>query len=201
MKKILILFSYVFHPIFIALFATLSFFLFTKGYFLMQEVYLFLIQIVIITILIPISLFYLLVTLGKIDSIMVPELSQRKFPLFIQIFLLGILIQKSITIDRVYELFFFFVGAIISTFLTLLLLFLKKKASLHMLGISSLTTFVIGLSLYNEVDLLYIISFLVLCNGFVASSRLVMRAHTMKEILLGLVCGVAPQLLLFKFWL
>ena len=163
--------------------------------------YLFLIQIIIITILIPISLFYLLLTLGKIDSIMVPELSQRKFPLLIQILLLVILIQKSITIDRVYELFFFFIGAIISTFLALLLLFFNKKASLHMLGISSLTTFVIGLSIYNEVNLIYTISLLVLCNGFVASSRLVMRAHTLKELIIGFLCGVIPQLILFKFWL
>lgn len=201
MKKILPLFSYIFHPLFASAYGALSFFLFTKSYYAPQEMYLFMIQILIITILIPISLFYLLLTLGKIDSIMAPVLAQRKLPLFIQILLLLVLVQKSGTIDRFYELFFFFVGAIVSTFLALVLLFLKKKASLHQLSISSLTCFVIGLSVFNEVNLIYSIALLVLCNGFVASSRLVLKAHTMNELFLGFICGVLPQIALWYFWL
>jgi acid phosphatase family membrane protein YuiD len=38
-------------------------------------------------------------------------------------------------------------------------------------------------------------------NGFVASSRLEMKAHTPKELVIGLLLGIIPQMLLLGFWL
>jgi hypothetical protein len=38
-------------------------------------------------------------------------------------------------------------------------------------------------------------------NGVVASSRLEMKAHTVKELVIGFVLGIIPQVLLFRFWL
>ena len=72
--------------------------------------YLFMIQIVIITVLIPISLFYLLLSLGKIDSIMIEEVAQRKIPILLNCILLFVLTQKSITLDRIPELYYYFLG-------------------------------------------------------------------------------------------
>jgi hypothetical protein len=45
------------------------------------------------------------------------------------------------------------------------------------------------------------IAFLVFMNGVVASSRLEMKAHTYKELVIGFLLGVIPQLLFFPFWL
>lgn len=160
-----------------------------------------LIQIVLITILIPMLFLYLLKIIGKVDSIMVSDISQRKMPLMIQFFLMALLILKSITIERVPELFFFFFGGMVSTFIAILLLFLKSKASIHMIGIGSLTVFVIGISIHNYNNMLVPISLLILLNGVVASSRLAMKAHTVKELLIGFLLGWIPQLLLFYFWL
>ncbi|KAB1156736.1 hypothetical protein F6464_05115 [Flavobacterium luteum] len=201
MKKILPLFSYLFHPIFIPLFGTIFYLFFIPNYFEFNQKYLLLIQILIITIFIPISFYYLLRTLGKVDSMMVSELSQRKIPLIIQAVLIVTLIQKSITIDRVPELFFFFFGGLISTLLTLIFLFGKIKASIHMIGISSLTAFVVGLSLHNQVNFIYYIAFLILMNGVIASSRLAMKAHTNIELGIGFLVGLIPQVALGFFWL
>jgi hypothetical protein len=159
------------------------------------------IQIIIITVLIPISLFYLLLSLGKVDSIMIAQLSQRKFPLTVNCILLLILTQKSITIDRIPELYFFFFGAFWSTVLAIILLFLKVKASLHMLGMATLTFFIIGLSSKVEVPLLYTIATFITFNGFVASSRLQMKAHTFFELIIGFFCGAIPQFCMWYFWL
>lgn len=201
MKKILPLFSYLFHPIFIPLFGT-TFYLFnTPNYFEFNQKYLILIQVLLITIFIPISFYYLLRTLGKVDSVMVSELSQRKIPLIIQAVLIVTLIQKSITIDRIPELFFFYFGGIISTLLTLIFLFGNVKASIHMIGISSLTAFVIGLSLHNQINFMYYIAFLFLMNGVIASSRLEMKAHTNIELGIGFFVGFIPQITLDFFWL
>jgi hypothetical protein len=165
-----------------------------------QYIVLFL-QIIIITFLLPIAFFYLLRTLGKIDNIMLSDISQRKIPLLLHIMLLTVLITKSITIDRFPILFFFFLGGIISATVALLLLYAKKKASIHMIGISALTLYIIGLSIKNEANTIHLVAFFLIINGLVASSRLEMKAHTKKELLLGFICGIIPQLGLYYFWL
>ncbi len=201
MKKTLVLFSYLFHPIFIPLFGAFFYFAYNENYFEAIQKYLILFQITIITILIPISFFYLLKTLGKVDSMMVSDLSQRKIPLFIQSALLLILITKGITFSRIPELFYFLIGGLLSTLIVLGLSFIKIKASLHMLGISTLTAFVIGLSLHNQVNISYPISFLIAINGIVAASRIIMNAHTNKELIIGFFVGMIPQLILWPYWL
>lgn len=201
MKKILPFFSYAFHPIFISVMAALFYFTSTQGYFNYETMYLYIIQILIITVFIPLASFYLLVSLQKIDSIMVTKVEQRKIPLFLQSLLLSSLIFKSITIDVLPELFYFYLGSIISTFLALILALFHKKASLHMLGISSLTVFCMACSLHFQFRIPILIAVILLINGLVASSRLYMKAHTVFELTLGYTIGALPQLILLLFWL
>ena len=69
------------------------------------------------------------------------------------------------------------------------------------MGISSLTVFVIGLSMHYQVQSTFLIAFLILINGLVASSRLEMKAHTTTELIIGFLLGSVSQLLLFYLWL
>ena len=153
------------------------------------------------TVLIPLTGFYLLIMIGKVDSIMVAKVSQRKIPLMFHILLLSVLIGKSITKEVIPELFYFFLGSIISSGVALILVYVNKKASLHMLGISSLTAFCVSCCIHFQVREVLIISLLLVCNGLVASSRLYMKAHTTKELVLGYLVGLFPQLLILSFWL
>lgn len=132
---------------------------------------------------------------------MLSDISQRKIPLLLQIMLFGVLIEKSITCDRFPSLFFFFTGGLLTTVFAFLLLFAKIKASIHMIGISSLTVFIIGLSIHNQTNTVMLVAFIMILNGLVASSRLVMEAHSKKELLIGFLCGVIPQTALLYFWL
>ena len=201
MKKILPLFSYIFHPIFIPAIATLFYLYLNDAEFTNQEKLFVFFQILVVTVLLPSLVFLLLRTAGNIDSIMLTEVSQRKIPLIIHCFLLILLVKKSVTIDRYPELHFFFLGALLSTILALILLFANIKASLHMIAISSLTVFIIGLSLHLQIQNVFTIAVLILLNGFVASSRLEMKAHTSKELIIGFMLGAVPQLLLLVLWL
>lgn len=70
-----------------------------------------------------------------------------------------------------------------------------------MIGISSLTVFVVGISLHYQINAINIIAFLILMNGIVASSRLEMNAHNNKELIIGFFLGIIPQVLFWKFWL
>jgi hypothetical protein len=48
--------------------------------------------------------------------------------------------------------------------------------------------------------MLLIIVILFLLNGVVASSRLIMKAHTNNELFIGSLVGIIPQVVLFYFW-
>lgn len=201
MKKILPFFSYLFHPVFIPLMATLFYFYYNETLFELKEKGFVLLQITILTVVVPILIYFLLKALNKIDSVMAYDLDQRKIPLVLQSFLFILLVKRSITIDRYFELHFFFLAALMSTLIALLLLFAKIKASIHMLAFSSLTVFVTGLHLHHPNHYLLVVPVMIFMNGIIASSRLVMEAHTPKELMIGFLAGSIPQLLLLVVWL
>lgn len=181
--------------------AALFYFISTPNYYEYERIYLYIIQILIVTVFIPIACFYLLVTLNKIDSIMVTKVEQRKIPLFLQALLLTSLTYKSITLDILPELYYFYLGSIVSTFLALVLALFQKKASLHMLGIASLTIFCFACSIHFQYKIPLFMAALLLINGLVATSRLYMKAHTPIELYLGYLIGALPQLLFLVLWL
>ncbi len=199
MKNLLITFSYIFHPLFISIYAVFTFFFFGDFSFMIPQFYSLLLQIIIITILLPLTFYFLFLSLGKVNSMMLSETSQRKIPLFIHAILIFVLIKRSITIYNFPELHYFFLGSLISTILALILVFFKVKASLHMVGISSLVVFTISLQLHFGIQLIFPIIVLILCAGLVASSRLEMKAHTLKELSIGTFIGLLSQIIVF--WL
>lgn len=201
MKKLLPFFSYFFHPIFIPLFGTLLYLLFNSDFLTSGSAYLLVFQILIITVFLPMSFFYLLKTFGKVDTIMLSDVNQRKIPLLLQMILTLVLIKQSITVDRFLELYYFFLAGLITTFIAFVLLFFKVKSSIHMIGISALTYFVIGLSMHNQINMMYTIATLFLFTGLIASSRLYMKAHNVYELVVGYLIGMIPQLGFWYFWL
>lgn len=132
---------------------------------------------------------------------MLSDISQRKIPLLLQTMLFSVLVTKSITLDKYPELHYFFLAGIISSVIAFLLLYSKTKSSIHLIGSSALTVFVIGLSYHNEVNSINTIVFIMVINGFIASSRLEMKAHTLKELFIGLLVGALPQIGALYFWL
>ena len=183
------------------MFGTICYFLISTFYYTNQQKYIVLLQIGVVTILIPIAFFYFLSSFDKADDVMIPDLSERKIPLIFQGMILYLLLSNTIKESILPELYFYLLGGLISTFLLLILLFLKIKASIHMVGISTLTIFVIALSLNYHSNAIYTIAFLIAMNGIVASSRLELQAHTNKELLIGFFSGMLPQLILTYFWL
>jgi hypothetical protein len=181
--------------------ACFFYFLFHIADYKIEHLTRFFLQISVVTILIPMGLYFFLRHTGKIDSIMIANMDQRKIPLVFQSFLIILLLRKTILLEYYPELHFFFLGALFSTLFALGLLYLKTKASLHMLATSALTVFVFGLNIHLQTGSIYLVPFLLLMNGFVASSRLVMQAHTPNELIIGLLLGSIPQLAFLFLWL
>jgi len=201
LEKLLKPFSYLFHPLFIPLYGTLFYIAFSDNYLVQTKSYVLLFQIIIITILLPLLFFYLLKAFGKVDTIMISDANQRKIPLLLNIMLLGVLVTQGIRKEMFPELHHYLLGGLLSSILAFIMIYFKTKSSIHMLGMGALTFFVIGLDIANDLTLYYTIATLFVVTGFVASSRLVMKAHTLYELFFGYIIGIVPQIVLYKYWL
>lgn len=201
LKKVLPVFSYIFHPIFVSLYGTLFYFLITNSYFYNSQIIVTLIQVTILTLLLPLSMYFLFRSLGIVTSFTEASIRERKMPITVQTLLLFLLIKFSISKDALAELYFFFLGGLLSSVIVLASVILKFKASLHMIGISALTCFIFGLSIYYQLSFVNLIAFCIVCMGLLASSRLYMKAHTYTELIAGIMIGTAPQVFLYQYWL
>lgn len=182
-------------------YTVLIFFGVTAPYLKENIFYVLLLQTIILTIFVPISLYYLLLAMKMVDSIMIADKNQRKIPLLAHAFLLFVFIKKSLIARFFPELYYFFCGSMASTLIALVFIYLNKKASLHMIGISALTFFTMGLSIHFHINLIFSIALLIFSNGLIASSRLAMKAHTYEELLLGAIAGIIPQVVAGYFWI
>ncbi|THD69030.1 hypothetical protein E7Z59_01485 [Robertkochia marina] len=195
------LISFVFNPLFMPFGGTLAYFLVTPRFSPPENIRAILAAVFIITVAIPILFFFLLRNVGWIRSSGMEEVAERRIPLAIYIVLTWVVSAKIIPSSYSTELYFFFVGVLGALLTCLFLVYFKYKASMHMMGISGLTTFLIGLSFHFEKNIVVALSLLVLSIGAVASARLYQRAHSTHEIVTGLFVGFVTQLITFGHWL
>ena len=201
MGNFLKLVSYIFHPLFMPLFGSLLYYAITPKYSPLEIKGSVLIKIIILTICIPIILYYLLKNLGLVSSIFLEKVSDRKIPLYAQLVLIFLVLRVVMPQTYAPELYFFFVGILATSVGCLLLVFFKIKASIHMMGIASITMFVVVLSIHYKINLLILIGLLVIFSGLVATSRLSLKAHTVTELTLGSLLGLVPQFMVINYWM
>ncbi|WP_159799705.1 hypothetical protein [Flavobacterium sp. MK4S-17] len=201
MKKLLPAFAYLFHPILIPVYATLFYFIITRNFFYNHEIYLVILQVLTLTVLLPGSLYYLLRSLGIIQTIKLNSNKERRLPLACYAVLLMLLLRHGLATFVIPELYYYILGVFISILMALLLVLFNYRASLHVMGVVSLTLFIISISAYYHVNFLNLIAFFVVCSGLVASGRLYTKSNSLGEIILGALIATLPQLLLWFIWL
>lgn len=201
MKLILRLASYVFHPIWMSFFASVLYFAITPRFFPPEVIKNKLVGIAIMSLFIPIVFYFLLHTLGIVKSYFLEEVKERSWPLLFYLFLNGVILKFVLDIYDYPELYFYFIGIMISTLLALIFVFFRIKISLHMLGLGAVIMFIISLSLHFEMNLIYTLGFFLAITGLTASSRMEFKAHNYFELILGFIVGFLPQLVLLQFWL
>lgn len=201
MKRFLTFFSYAFHPLFTPSYASALYFALTRHFFYIAEIYLVFVQVFIVTVLLPVSIFFFLRSLGLMKSSVAIENKERRLPLAFYALLLFVLIKHSFSVTVITELYYFFVGILISALAGLLLILFRQKGSLHVMGVSAFTTYCFSLAAYYEVNLLPVIAFMVFATGAVASSRIYSGQHSLSEVTLGALLGILPQVVLWPVWL
>ncbi|AXT18873.1 hypothetical protein D7030_00905 [Flavobacteriaceae bacterium AU392] len=160
-----------------------------------------LLALVLLTIILPILIYFLLKSLNKVKTINLETTQERIFPLVLNAIIIILILRRIFTVNDFYELYFFFVGAFLSTIVCLVLVLSKFKASIHMIAISGVLMFFIGISIHFSKNSNLVIALLFLISGAIASSRLYLKAHTPAELIIGFFIGFIPQLILFNYWL
>jgi len=201
MKHLIKSFSYIFHPLFMPIAGVVLYFWISPRFFNDRFLYSKLFATTIMTVIIPILSFYMLKNLGQVTEIHLKNVKERRYPLLMQAMFTFILLQIVFDGYEIPPLYYFFLGILGSSIGALLLVFLNFKASLHMIGIAGLVTFVFGLSLHFSQNLLLLLGILIIGIGGTASSRLEAKAHSLPELVIGFAVGFMPQLFVFKYWL
>lgn len=185
--------SFIFHPLWVPIAGSCFYFIFTPRYFPEGIIKAKLLAIAILSIFIPVVFYFLLKNLGKAESVFLKNVGERKWPLFFFGILMIMLLNQIINVYDYAALYYFYVGILISTFLAFILVLFRFKASLHMMGLGGLISFLIILSVGFQINVVYTICFFILGLGFTASSRIYYKAHSLRELFVGLLIGVLPQ--------
>ena len=201
MDRILKSISFVFHPLIIPILGVIFYFSKSPRYIPFEIIKAKLISIFILTVVLPILLYFLLKTLGKAKSIYLENTKERVLPLIVNCVVLLLVLNRIITTDQIIELYYFFVGILISTLACLILVILKFKASIHMIAIGGLFMFFIAVSIHFSININGTLAIMAILTGAIATSRLHLKAHTSTELLIGFIIGFIPQLILLKYWL
>jgi len=201
MNSILKSISYVFHPLLMPLFGVIFYFQISRRDCPQEIIWAKLFAVFILTVILPILLYFLLKTLGKVASIELETTKERIIPLLLNCLIVLIVLQRILTPSQAIELYYFFIGILISSISCLILAIFKFKVSIHMIAVCGLFMFFIALSVHFSLNINFTLAILSLIIGGVATSRLHFKAHSNIELLIGMFIGVFPQLTLVPYWL
>ncbi len=201
MKFFLRLASYLFHPLWMPLLGSALYFWITPKFYSAPVVKANLLAVFILTVFVPFLFLFILKTTGTIKFLHLKTIKERRLPLLFFCVITTLVFNFVLGSFQYMELYYFFMGILLSGLICFILSIMKFKVSLHVLGISGLCMFIIALSVFYQSNLLFLIGFLLFSVGWTASSRLEAKAHSTIEIVLGLFIGVFPQLILVQYWL
>lgn len=201
MKFFLKSISYVFHPLFMPLIAVSFYYAKSPRYIPTQIIQAKIISVFILTLILPLLLFFLLKSLKKINSIHLKTTQERITPLILYSIIIFLVLKKIFPQNDILELYYFFIGVLITNLSCLFMGFFKFKVSLHMAGISGIFMFFVALSIHYNININGTLALLSIIIGLIATSRLYLNAHNYKELTIGFFIGFLPQLIIINYWL
>jgi len=194
--------SIIFHPLFMPVYGVLVLF-FISGTFLsylpgiVKRIVL--IIIAVNTIILPLSLVPFYISQKVIKSIHMDTSRERIIPLAMNciFFYLGFYLLNRLQVPDLIKMY---VLASFSVVVVTLLVSLKWKISIHMIGIGGLTGAIISISWHLGVDMKAVWMGLIVCSGLIGFARLELNKHTPAQVYSGFFIGliVAGGVMLFS---
>ncbi len=193
--------SYIFHPLLMPLLGVIFYFSKTPRFIPDPVIKAKLFSIAILTVILPLLLYYLLKTLRQVNSIYLETTHERKLPLLLNCLIIVLVLIRVLPQNEIPELYFFFIGILISTITCFALAIVKFKASIHMIAASGFFMFALALSIHFKVNINGTIALMSIVLGAIATSRLHLKAHTPIELIIGFFVGLLPQIVLLNYWM
>lgn len=201
MNQLLKSISYIFHPLLMPLLGVIFYFHKTPRFIPDPLIKAKLFSVTILTVILPILLFYLLKTIKKVKSIHLETVEERRLPLIINSLIIILILIRVLPSNEIPELYFFFIGILISTITCFALAVAKFKASIHMIASAGFFMFAVALAIHFKININGTIALMCIILGAIATSRLHLKAHTPIELGVGLFVGLLPQLILLNYWM
>lgn len=192
--------SFIFHPILMPFLGVILYFSKTPRFIPKSIIEAKLFSILILTIILPFLLFHLLKSLKKVNSIFLETTQERLLPLFLNSTIIILILWRIFNIEEIPELYFFFMGVLISNITCLVLAFLKFKTDIHMIAYSAVFIFAISLSIHYKINMNNTLALMSIIFGAIATSGLHSKKRPI-ELIFGLMIGIIPQLWLNVYWL
>jgi hypothetical protein len=203
MQRFAVFLSYILHPLLIQTYIVL-FLLFSNAYFAYSipgVVQKFLIGTVfVITFLFPVVSTLFMVKRGMIQSLQLQSQHERFFPFLIAAvyyFACYFFIKKLPVPPLFYVIQF---GAACSILITLLIN-LRWKISVHMIGVGGFAGTLFSVSHIIYVNYILAISVVIILSGLLGFSRLLTGNHTQSQLYLGFVCGFLCEYVSLHYYL
>lgn len=193
--------SYFLHPLLMPWMGAVYYFSLTPVPYPPLKISLWLLSIIFWSVLVPLILYFILKKINIVHTIDLKTSKERIWPLLLNSIILGYLSFGVLPETICVELHFLFLGALITAITGMILAILKFKTSIHMMSTGGAFFFMILVNLHYGYSFSGIFALFIIVMGAMASSRLHLNAHTVKELVAGLVVGVIPQLLLLSNWL
>ncbi|WP_299112456.1 hypothetical protein [uncultured Winogradskyella sp.] len=193
--------SFVFHPLIMPLLGVLFYFSKTPRFIPEPIRNAKIFSIIILTIILPILLFFLLKTVNKVKTIYLVSTKERLIPLFINCVIISLILMRVLTPNEIVELYYFFLGILCSTLACFIMAVFKVKASIHMIAASGFFMFAVAIGIHYQININGTIALMMMILGAIATSRLHLKAHTNQELIIGMLVGLFPQLVFLNYWL
>ena len=120
---------------------------------------------------------------------------RRFFLLFYAIIL--VTINNFVLDNNLPELYYFFNGLLLAIALAFAFTFLSYRVSLHMIILSAVLGFLLGLSALYAINIVPLIAGAIFALGWAGSALLKRKKHQLREVTTGIVVGFLPQVLFF----
>lgn len=193
--------SFIFHPLLMPLLGVVFYFSKTPRFIPDPVLKAKLFSVSILTVILPMLLYYLLKTLKKVDSVYLETTDERKLPLLLNSLIITLILVRVLPQHEIQELYFFFIGILISTITCFALAIVKFKASIHMIASAGFFMFAVALAIHFKININGTIALMCIILGAIATSRLHLKAHTPQELIIGFFVGLMPQLILLNYWM
>lgn len=185
------------HPIVIPTIGVMLYFLMIPNSFGSKQKLAVLGLIFATTYLIPLFILILFKKIKLIKSFKAESIAERKIPVMVMIVLFYLLGSTLQNISNLRDLSILFYATSLGLILIYLFFALKIKVSIHLLSIGISIGFFMVLSTIYLQSYLPLIIILFIVSGLLASARLHLNAHSVKEVYLGLLFGVLSPFIIF----